>query len=352
MSKWIDDEGVWWHENNAGESKKLLLNPDTNQPYKKKEIITNDPKLTGRIFQTYRYDRINTGMPDYWPIRARAVSHLDEDYDKSFKIPTPACISFSGGRTSAYMLRKILNAYKGKLPEDIFVCFANTGKELPETLDFVHKCETEWKVKVNWLELEISETRPIWRTNEVSYKTASRKGEPFTQMLNKRSKLPSVFQRTCTQTLKVEVINRFMRSKGHAEWYAALGLRYDEPKRVTDARKGGDRNINIAPLYESKVTNEDVLNFWSKNYFDLNIPSINGKTVAGNCDLCFLKGTNTIVNLLAEKPELADWWIEAEKNSGQNFRYNRGSYIELLDLSKKPHKPLMEDTTYTCFCHD
>ena len=99
MSKWIDDAGVWWHENNAGESKKLLLNPDTNQPYKNKEIITNHPKLTGRLFQTYRYDRINTTDPEYWPIRARAVSHLDEEYDKSFKIPTPACISFSGGRT-------------------------------------------------------------------------------------------------------------------------------------------------------------------------------------------------------------------------------------------------------------
>ena len=80
--------------------------------------------------------------------------------------------------------------------------------------------------------------------------------------------LPSIQRRLCTQSLKVEVINRFMRSQGHDEWYAALGLRYDEPRRVSDARRSGDRNINIAPLYEQKITNEDVLNFWENNYFD------------------------------------------------------------------------------------
>ena len=32
MSKSVDENGIWWHENNAGEKKKLLLNPETNQP--------------------------------------------------------------------------------------------------------------------------------------------------------------------------------------------------------------------------------------------------------------------------------------------------------------------------------
>ena len=46
-----------------------------------------------------------------------------------YKIPEPALISFSGGRTSGFMLWKILQAYNGKLPEDIWVVFANTGKK-------------------------------------------------------------------------------------------------------------------------------------------------------------------------------------------------------------------------------
>jgi len=52
-------------------------------------------------------------------------------------------ISFSGGRTSAYMLHQILQA-NGDLPGRCQVMFANTGREMPETVDFVHECEEKW----------------------------------------------------------------------------------------------------------------------------------------------------------------------------------------------------------------
>lgn len=57
-------------------------------------------------------------------------------------ITGPALISFSGGRTSGYMLRHILDAHDGTLPDDVVVTFANTGKEREETLRFVHDCAT------------------------------------------------------------------------------------------------------------------------------------------------------------------------------------------------------------------
>ena len=78
---------------------------------------------------------------EYWPIKYMPAAKNLDTYDKSYKLPTPSLISFSGGRTSAYMLKKIIDAYNGKLPKDIIVCFANTGKELEETLEFVHECE-------------------------------------------------------------------------------------------------------------------------------------------------------------------------------------------------------------------
>jgi len=34
-----------------------------------------------------------------------------------YRITEPSIISFSGGRTSGYMLKKILNAFGGKLPK-------------------------------------------------------------------------------------------------------------------------------------------------------------------------------------------------------------------------------------------
>jgi hypothetical protein len=46
-----------------------------------------------------------------------------------FLINEPTCISFSGGRTSAYMLYRKLEANNMTLPSDEIVCFANTCKE-------------------------------------------------------------------------------------------------------------------------------------------------------------------------------------------------------------------------------
>ena len=61
---------------------------------------------------------------EYWGLLCKVVAKdLSRDV-KGYKIPTPACISFSGGRTSAFMLKQIINAYGGELPDDIIVCFA------------------------------------------------------------------------------------------------------------------------------------------------------------------------------------------------------------------------------------
>ena len=61
-----------------------------------------------------------------------------------YKINGPALISFSGGRTSGFMLWNIIQAHGGTLPKDVYVTFANTGKEAPETLDFVHEIEQKF----------------------------------------------------------------------------------------------------------------------------------------------------------------------------------------------------------------
>lgn len=65
----------------------------------------------------------------------------------------PALISFSGGRSSGYLLFKILEINIG-LPMNVYVLFANTGKERLETLDFIHKCAANWKIPIRWLEYD------------------------------------------------------------------------------------------------------------------------------------------------------------------------------------------------------
>ena len=279
------------------------------------------------------------------------------------KFDCPTLISFSGGRTSGYMLYKILESYDGVLPDDVHVTFANTGKEMPETLDFINDCAVNWNVNVRWLELDIHDERPIYRTKEVTYETASRNGEPFAALIRRKKMLPNVMMRICTQELKINVMKRFMRAKGYKEWANVIGLRYDEPKRVAKQRKQNDSGKNkwtsLVPLYDNKVMVEDVALFWEKNEFDLKLPNHSGKTLAGNCDLCFLKGTRTLIKLIKEKPELADWWIEQEQKISKpdediaTFNKSR-SYTDLVELAKfdSLQTSLFEDDARSCFCHD
>lgn len=55
-----------------------------------------------------------------------------------YKLSGATVVSFSGGRTSAYMLRQVLNNNDNL--NDLVVTFANAGKEHPATLEFVQEC--------------------------------------------------------------------------------------------------------------------------------------------------------------------------------------------------------------------
>jgi 3'-phosphoadenosine 5'-phosphosulfate sulfotransferase (PAPS reductase)/FAD synthetase len=250
------------------------------------------------------------------------------DKPNPYLIPGPALISFSGGRTSAYMLHEVIAAFGGKLPDDIVVAFANTGKEREETLRFVHDCQTYWDVRVRWVE---------WRPDgfeEVGLNSASRSGEPFAGVIAKKSFLPNAVTRFCTQELKIRVMRDLMRSLGHEHWVNAIGLRYDEGLRVMKALArndaGKERFTTVMPLSKAHVTKRDVMAFWAKQPFDLQL-----LPHEGNCDLCFLKSRAKLEAIVRDVSGRADWWIEQEritratKPSGARF-VTEYSYADLV----------------------
>jgi len=276
-----------------------------------------------------------------------------------FEIIEPTCISFSGGRTSAYMLYRILQAHDMSLPPEAIVCFANTGKECEETLEFVHDCETNWGVKINWLEYKAHEV-PKDRFRVVDFETASRDGEPFFDSINQNGKpyLPNPVARICTINMKIRVIHHYLKSLGwkHNENMDWVGIRADEQRRAAKI----DRSRT--PLVAAGITKEHVGAFWKSHEFDLKLPNNNGVTMHGNCDLCFLKPAHQIQSLIQEKPERALWWMkmEAHANSsnktygdGAKFRKDRPSYAEMHKYALAQTDMFDKDEEgIACFCGD
>jgi 3'-phosphoadenosine 5'-phosphosulfate sulfotransferase (PAPS reductase)/FAD synthetase len=276
-----------------------------------------------------------------------------------FKIDGPTCISFSGGRTSAYMLYRVLQSNGGKLPDEAVVCFANTGKEAEETLEFVQECYVRWNVPIVWIEYTLGGGVRV-----VNFETASRKGEPFEALIQKRQYLPNPVARFCTVELKILTAVRYLRGLGWEEWDNLIGMRADEPARVAKVRaspSGGTKGVERhVPLASAGIGVQDVLEFWCNQEFDLGLPVVNGKTMHGNCDLCFLKPPAQRLSLIRERPSRAIWWVAQEASiqsssivNGARFSKDGPSYAQMLAYSQSQDEMFDPgEEAVPCFCGD
>lgn len=255
----------------------------------------------------------------------------------AFRIEGPALISFSGGRTSGFMLHEIVCAHNGRLPDDVIVAFANTGKEREETLRFVYECGSRWGVRIRWVE---------WRDTvagfeEVGFNSAARNGEPFAALIAKKQFLPNAVTRYCTTKLKIETMKKLMLSLGFKRWNNVVGLRYDEGRRVLKQldrnAAGKERWTSVMPLSKAKVTKTDVMRFWLGDNADpilLTHPLPQGfdlglRDYEGNCDLCFLKSYAARCALVRENPGMVDWWVAQEHRVAPARFVTEYSYADL-----------------------
>ena len=215
-------------------------------------------------------------------------------------------INFSGGKTSAYMT---IQEYK----EGDLVIFCDTGREHEKTYKFIN-------------DFEAHENIPIIR---LKYKDAE---NPFDALLkhNKYSNIPNNMKRFCTIELKIKTARRYLRSLGIRNYENVIGFRFDEPLRVSRRKQMWKGVIDKFPLFEKKIDKQMINEYWSKKQYNLEIPSI-----LGNCTLCFMKGKNAIISILSSYPELANEWIEDEKNNKKGYTYFNGiSMQELKDIAQ------------------
>lgn len=199
-------------------------------------------------------------------------------------------VTLSGGRTSAYLLHRLLEA-SGDLPDRVRVVFANTGREDPRTLDFVQQIGLRWSVEINWV--QYSPDAPWFEI--VSHNSAARNGEPFEEMIKHKRFTPNGGKRICTEQLKVRAARRMLVALGWTSWTKTLGIRADEPHRHTQADQ--PREAIWMPLVHAGITKPMVLDFWSRQPFDL------AEGVDSNCRLCFQLGMPQLTKQMREQPD-------------------------------------------------
>lgn len=241
-------------------------------------------------------------------------------------------VSFSGGRTSAYMLWFILNEWEHRSEYEIKVVFANTGLEDSETLVFVHRCSIYFKVPIVWVEARHLDDngKPFspkgWAVKHqvVDFFTAAKKPyhikdsftkkhltnppywksdwswTPFEEMISVLG-IPSTNAPTCSPQLKRKAIESYARSIGWKGYYTAIGIRYDEPKRISPAAK--KRRLIYVLAEDTVMAKYDILTWWKNHEFDLNV-----KTGFGNCDMCWKKSIKQLVSNAKTEPGRLDWW--------------------------------------------
>lgn len=260
-----------------------------------------------------------------------------------YKLPDGnVCISFSGGRTSGFMLHEILQA-NGTLPDQCKVVFANTGREMPETLDFVRDCGSEWNVPITWLEYDRQNNRATYK--KVNHNSAARQGEPFEKMLY-RGYLPNAVARFCTTELKVRTIKRYLVDEGWKHWISCIGIRADEFRRI-NTKPTKERWTFWYPLNDAEATKRTVMAFWNSQKFDLKLFGKNGVTPKGNCDGCFLKSEATLAAMWRDHPDRMQWWADMETRAGGTFNKTR-SYQELNDFVQRQGDFLFNDEAFLC----
>ena len=210
-------------------------------------------------------------------------------------------ISFSGGETSALMAQFLLSRHRSKWDE--IVCgIANTAQENEETLVFADQCDRAFGMNLVWLEADVQHgVRLSTKHRVVTFQTASRKGEPFEEVIKKYG-LPGPGRLHCTRELKLNPMKSYLSSIGwnDGSYDTAIGIRADESGRRDPAHVA--KRI-IYPLLDwLPHTKPHVNKFWMAMPFRLNLTGYQG-----NCKWCWKKSLRKHMTLLSEDPGKYDF---------------------------------------------
>jgi hypothetical protein len=238
-------------------------------------------------------------------------------------------VSFSGGKTSAYMAWWL----KNHTDLDLAYVFANTGQEHPKTLEFVDRCDREWGLGVVWVEADVRHGERVGsKARVVSFETASMDGKPFEEVIKKYGLVGAGGYMHCTRELKANPIRDYCENT-YETYRLAIGIRVDEIDRM---QAGAKEKRLIYPLVSMNPTDKaKVDRFWSAQPWTLDIPPL-----LGNCVWCWKKSTRKLLTIMDDSPEFFEFPERMEKEHkgrGSDFIFRgRMTVGDLRDAASNP----------------
>ncbi len=217
--------------------------------------------------------------------------------------PPRHILSLSGGKDSTALAVYM----RDRLPEMEYV-FCDTGKELPETYEYLNKVEAYLG-------------KPIARLNsEYSF-------DHWLQVFS--SFLPSPQMRWCTKNLKLKPFERYV---GDDFAYSYIGIRADEDRVGYISHK--PNLIPVYPFREAGIAKADVYRILEES--GLGLPAYYEWRTRSGCYFCFFQRRAEWVGLKKRHPELFELARSYEKvNPATGERYTWVQGESLAELSAR-----------------
>lgn len=219
--------------------------------------------------------------------------------------PTRHILGLSGGKDSSALAVYL----KGRVPEMEYI-FTDTGKELPETYEYIDK-------------LEAFLGKPIVRLN------ADRGFDHWLEIYS--GYLPSSRMRWCTRQLKLKPFEAYV---GEEPVVSYVGIRADEDREGYISTKP---NIKaVFPFREDGIGKADVLRILEEA--GLGLPEYYSWRSRSGCYFCFFQRKAEWAGLYERHPELFEEAKKYEKvhpETGERYTWQQG---ESLDELARPER--------------
>lgn len=224
-------------------------------------------------------------------------------------------LGLSGGKDSSALAVYM----RDRVPEMEYF-FSDTGKELPETYQFLDR-------------LEVFLGKPIARLNMERDPSENRDFDHWLTLYG--GLLPSSQVRWCTVNLKIRPFEEYV---GEDKAYNYVAIRADEDRVGYKPLKTASLR-NIEPKYpfkEDGITKEDVYRILEES--GLGLPDYYKWRTRSGCYFCFFQRKSEWVGLLEQHPalfELAKGYEKFNEETGERFTWSQGESLEELSQPER-----------------